>query len=181
MFDLETVRARDAMSTDVVVLQALAPLREALETLEDYNIHGAPVVNEAGELVGSFSDTDVIRRDTTVARAESDTALPWRLPPSLAETGDNGGLEVDNEDDENETISVEDESLLLDREIVADWMSHRVVSVAPDETVGEVCRLMAREHVHRVFVVEDERIIGVISAFDIVSLIAQGSSNPSIA
>jgi CBS domain-containing protein len=158
MKDLERTPAREIMQSDVVLLEALAPLREALETLEEYSIHGAPVVNEAGELVGVFSDTDLVRRDAT---HEEGTPAPhtYFVEENLA-------------NDEDFYSRDDDSALLLDREIVADWMTPKVITMTPNESVGAACRVMSRERIHRVFVVENDRVVGVISALDIVDFLA---------
>jgi len=54
-------------------------------------------------------------------------------------------------------------------EIVEEVMSHAVLSVEPDLEVIEVARFMHTNDVKRVLVVEDGRMVGIISRFDIVA------------
>ncbi len=56
-----------------------------------------------------------------------------------------------------------------------DWMTPEVVSVGPDATLTEVCGVMAEESIHRVFVLKDKRIQGVVSTLDIVTYLAENS------
>ena len=50
---------------------------------------------------------------------------------------------------------------------VGDLMSHDVVSVAPDADVHEVSGRMQQSQVRRVLVVEDGRLVGIISTADL--------------
>lgn len=53
------------MSTDPIVVSADAPLAEAARVLEQYHVHGLPVVDDRGSLVGVVSQTDMLRARTT--------------------------------------------------------------------------------------------------------------------
>jgi CBS domain-containing protein len=50
---------------------------------------------------------------------------------------------------------------------VGDVMNSRVVSVAPDADVHEVTRKMQESQVRRILVVEDNRLVGIISTADL--------------
>ena len=54
-------------------------------------------------------------------------------------------------------------------EIVEEVMSHSVMSVPPDIEVIEAARFMHTNDVKRVLVIEDGRMVGIISRFDIVA------------
>jgi CBS domain-containing protein len=53
------------MSTDPIVVPADAPLTQAAELLERHHIHGLPVVDAFGGVVGVVSQTDMLRARTT--------------------------------------------------------------------------------------------------------------------
>ncbi len=53
------------MSTDPIVVPADAPLAHAAELLERHHIHGLPVVDAFGGVVGVVSQTDMLRARTT--------------------------------------------------------------------------------------------------------------------
>jgi len=53
------------MSSDPIVIDADAPLAEAARLLEAHRIHGLPVVDALGGLVGVISQTDMLRARTT--------------------------------------------------------------------------------------------------------------------
>ncbi|MCC7000263.1 MAG: CBS domain-containing protein [Deltaproteobacteria bacterium] len=56
---------------------------------------------------------------------------------------------------------------------VADAMSHPVVSVRPGATVAEAARAMLARHIHRVFVVDDGRPVGVLSTRDVMMAVME--------
>jgi CBS domain-containing protein len=63
--------------------------------------------------------------------------------------------------------------LMLDTS-VRDIMTPRPYTVSPDEDVREAARQMLYAEVHRLFVAEGDRLVGVISTTDIVRAVATG-------
>ncbi len=55
----------DVMALDPIVVQADAPLADAIALLEHHHVHGLPVVDRAGSLVGVLSQTDLLRARST--------------------------------------------------------------------------------------------------------------------
>jgi CBS domain-containing protein len=55
----------DLMAVDPIVIGANAGLTEAAALLDHHHIHGAPVVDNAGSLVGVLSQTDLLRARST--------------------------------------------------------------------------------------------------------------------
>jgi CBS domain-containing protein len=66
----------DVMALEPVVVRSDAPLSEAVTIMERHHVHGLPVVDGAGSLVGVLSQTDLLR-----ARA---TEFLWANWPGLA-------------------------------------------------------------------------------------------------
>jgi CBS domain-containing protein len=58
-------------------------------------------------------------------------------------------------------------------------MIHDVLSVRPDDSLAEVAGLLIDKHIHRVPVVEDDRLVGMVSSLDFVRLFAEGKARPS--
>lgn len=63
---------------------------------------------------------------------------------------------------------------LLENTSVREIMTTRPFTVAPDEDVREAARQMLYADVHRLFVAEDDRLVGVVSTTDIVRAVANG-------
>jgi CBS domain-containing protein len=69
-----TLYAADVMIKDVVTVAESMPLKELANMFKERKITGAPVVNNQGELVGVISETDVIRKTTSIGAWSPDTA-----------------------------------------------------------------------------------------------------------
>jgi predicted transcriptional regulator len=62
---------------------------------------------------------------------------------------------------------------LLEEHEVEEIMTRKLLAVPPDAPVEEAARLMKKSGVHRVFVTDDRRIVGVVSAIDIAHAVAE--------
>ncbi|NPA90022.1 MAG: CBS domain-containing protein [Chloroflexi bacterium] len=56
----------------------------------------------------------------------------------------------------------------LSRYKARDVMTPEVISVSPDDLIEDAIRIMLEHHIHRVFVVQDGRAVGVLSTTDII-------------
>lgn len=63
---------------------------------------------------------------------------------------------------------------LFEHTPVRDLMSHNPLTLAPDDDVREAARQMLYTEVHRLFVVEGDRLVGVISQTDIAHAVGTG-------
>jgi CBS domain-containing protein len=57
---------------------------------------------------------------------------------------------------------------------VSEIMTPRPLTVSPDAEVREAAQQMLYAEIHRLFVVEDGRVVGVISTSDIMRAVATG-------
>lgn len=73
-----------------------------------------------------------------------------------------GGMETDASPEWN----------LLDEHTVDEVMTRTVWSLPPTRTVLEAADLMGRKAIHRVLVVDDGRLVGIVSALDITRAVA---------
>jgi CBS domain-containing protein len=179
MEHLDRIKAADIMSTDVVTFTPSTPIRDALRTFEDLHISGAPVVDAYDRIVGMLTAFDV--------------AGPSHLSDGRIDAA-GGAAAMTTSDDSEDDDGLEAEDVVLDmvdygprtreRPTVGDWMSTDVKSVGPDWSLPRVCRLMKQEHIHRVPVVHERKLKGIISTFDIVCCVAEsttkGKGKPSI-
>lgn len=171
MTPLTEVRARDLMRTQVVTLSPDASIREAVATLQDDHLGGVPVVDGASKVVGFLSLADIARIEHLAGDRVAEERGERQLANPIGEA-----LEEESIDDE-EFAGREDYSPeLLGRETVGDWMTRGVIDVPPDASLKEVCRVMVRESVHRVVVLDErERLAGIISTMDVVRYVAENA------
>jgi CBS domain-containing protein len=62
---------------------------------------------------------------------------------------------------------------VMDEHTVADVMTRRVISLGRDATVREAARLMLEAGVHRILVLEDTRLVGLVTNTDILKAVSQ--------
>ena len=61
-----TLYAADVMVSDVLTVSEDTPLKEVTALFKEKRITGVPVVNAAGELRGVLSESDIIRKTTSI-------------------------------------------------------------------------------------------------------------------
>lgn len=151
----------DVMTRDPVTLSPSLSLKQMDELLVRRAVSGAPVV-EKGELVGVASRTDVLRQlleDQEGASRVSDfyaSPFPIALPVL-------------------ERLSAEARSVVrrMSSHHVRDIMSPRIVTVAADAGVVDAAQKMSRENVHRLPVLEDGHLVGIVTSLDLVREMAR--------
>lgn len=164
MLDVARVLASDLMEGDLFILHAEDTIDAAVAAFEEYGITAAPVKDANDELVGVLSSSDVarsnhIRNGDIVTRHGF-----YRDDPLDAETGEHRGFSTEDYDTD-----------ILRRERVKDWMNPDIISLEPSASIADVCEVMQKERIHRVFLVEGKSLKGVVSSFDIVRFLAKNS------
>lgn len=161
MIDAKTVHARDLMRTRVLGLETGMPIEEAIRRLAEARVGGAPVVDAAGRLVGMLTLSDITN--------------PEHEPsPRVSSAG--AALEsVGDEDAELESDIEGYSAAATPGDTVADWMSPEVISVRPDSTLKHICTTLAEQGIHRVVVVDRQKLVGIISTSDVVRWVAENS------
>ena len=155
-----TATARDVMQTDVLVLNDSDSLLEAHQFFARHDITGAPVIDEEGRLVGIVSIRDLIRTE------DEDPDVSRNVADYFSETSayENLGVDLDRLREGLSEI------------LVSEVMTEEPVCVAPETPINEVASLIRKHRIHRVLVVSADsegpsEIVGIISLFDLVSLL----------
>ena len=151
--------ARDVMQSQVLTVSPHDPLHVVQRLFYEESIHGAPVVAEDGRVLGVITATDVMR-----AAAEGRE----RAPAEPATFGDDLDLGHGAWG-----MAPEDFKERLQDETVADHMTESVVEVAPGDPVAKVALALQQHQVHRVLVVENGKLCGIVSTFDLIGLLDQ--------
>jgi CBS domain-containing protein len=149
--------ARDIMQTRVVTVSPDAPLRAVQSVFVEEGIHGAPVVDEQGTVVGIVSSTDLLRA------ASEDVDTSPAEPVYFRYDLDLHGFDWDR--------APADLRERLPDSLVADIMTTEILAVAPETPVSGIARLLRENAVHRVLVIEDGVLCGIVSAMDLIALL----------
>jgi CBS domain-containing protein len=141
------------MTRSVITTTPDTPLAEAAKTMVDRRISALPVV--AGDaLVGIVSEGDLLRRAEIGTECSHRGWLGFWLS--------NDRLATDYLKQHGRTVQ--------------DVMTRLVVTVDPSTDIAEIARTLETEHIKRVPVVEDGKIVGIVSRANIVQALA--SSGP---
>ena len=151
------ITARELMQAPVVRVAPEDPLTAIQRLFADEQIHGAPVVDEQGRVVGVISSWDLLR----AAADERDATRPI---PGYFEDGVATQRWLDFE-----------RFGPLGEQRVGDVMTSTIVSVAPSAPIDEVARTLLHNQVHRVLVLEDGQLLGLISSFDLIGLLEKST------
>lgn len=149
--------AKDLMTTDVKTVEADWPVDRVAEFLIDREISGAPVVQD-GQLMGVISLTDIARYSSTVGDPASERPAAFyraELESQYAE-----------EDLDNLRVSQGGETT------AEHVMTPQIYDVNEHTSVQQVAQVMHRSGIHRVFVTSDGQIRGVITALDMLKIVA---------
>jgi CBS domain-containing protein len=149
--------ARDVMETRVITVSPDDPLLAVQRLFVDSEINGAPVVDESGRVLGVISTSDLLRAVTD----EHDSARSQ--PAYFREIIEFSGPDWTN--------APEDFQDRLHELTAGEFMTDGVVWVEAAATIPEVARAVRENRVHRVLVVEDGVLRGIISTFDLVELL----------
>jgi CBS domain-containing protein len=147
-----SIQARDIMQTQLVVVGASDSLAAVARLFSDEGIHGAPVVDEQGRVVGVVSVSDLLR---AAADAEEGARPDYGYFAEGIETFPRG---LEN------LVAREDTR-------VEDVMTDAIVSVEPTAGLAEVARTLRENRVHRVLVLDEDTPVGIISSFDLIAVL----------
>src|SRR5919201_793961 len=78
-----SLRASDVMIKDVLTVPESMPLKEVARLFGEKRITGAPVINARGDLLGVISETDIIRKSTSIGAWSPSTAGQIMTKPAV--------------------------------------------------------------------------------------------------
>lgn len=146
------MRAKDIMQTRVVTLGPDMLLRDVGRMLERERISGAPVVGERRELLGVLSQTDLLRRYH---------ARPAEIPAFYRD---------------GERVAVARYVDSPGETRVAEAMTPAVLSAEEDTPVRDLARFMLAKRIHRVVIVRNGKLRGIVTSMDLLGVLAHGGT-----
>lgn len=178
------VRLHDIMALDVITVSPETTLRAAAGVLADENVSGAPVV-AGSRVVGVVSASDIVefvagQPGVPTDRPHMDEPGEWPDAEPWAESDDppaayftdfwsDAGADVDARMDATQGP----EWNALEEHTVSEVMTRSITSLDRDASVRDAAELMLKAHVHRVLVLEDGELVGLVSATDILKAVSQ--------
>ncbi len=145
---------RQVMTTDVLTFRPTDTVETAAKALSERRLGGAPVVDEEGRLVGLIEDDDLIVQEARI-----------HFPTVVSVLG--AYLELPSSASRMET-----ELRKAVGTSVGDVMDPEPPTCSPDDSLETVATLLHERTASRLPVVEDGRLVGIVSRGDLVRDIA---------
>jgi CBS domain-containing protein len=142
-----TMQAKDIMTTNVVSIGPAVGIRHAVAVMMQNNVSGLPVIDDEGRVCGMLTEGDLLLR-----REIRPQANQVRASCVLSEL------------DLERYISSHGWS-------VRDVMSPDVIVACPDSEVSDIAESLQAHRIKRVPIVEDGRLVGIVSRRDILGMI----------
>jgi len=154
MAGIESLKVGDAMVREAVAVSVGTSISETARILAQHSISGVPVLDEMGKLVGIVSEKDIVASFVM----EEDAAEV--LEPELCDLLARNHAEVEVE-------------LAKGRFTVVDEiMTRNPITVTEGTPLVEAARIMAEKRIHRLPVLKGKRLVGIITAYDIIRTIS---------
>ena len=148
--------AQDIMTNHVETLMSGDTVKDALTLMIDHNLTTIPIINSEEHCIGILS-----RNDLTEMLAREDDEL------SHAKEGDRESLYW-----LSQTLDTGDVRK------VSEFMVVEVHSANVSDQLGDICKKMHQHHIHHLPVLDDNnKLVGIVSAFDIVTAIANSADD----
>lgn len=144
--------ARDIMVKDLITVGPDASLKDIAKLMVEHEISGIPVVEE-GKLLGMVTESDLLTR-----------AKNLDLPTFLPFIG--GVIYLESPE------RLERELRKATATTAEEIMTKRLHTVGPDMPLADISTLMVEKKINRLPVVEDGKLVGLITRSDVVRAVA---------
>jgi CBS domain-containing protein len=148
---MDSLMARDVMSSEVRAVCEDTPLEEIAALLATHHISGVPVVDEEQRVIGIVSEADLIdehKRERHIPRVALYGLFP--IPEDLLAAAYAGGKGL----------------------TARDMMTRKVTTASEKTSCAELADLMVRRHINRVPIVRDGKLVGIVCRDDLVRALA---------
>ncbi len=142
------MKVKDVMTSDVITVRPETPLKEVASILAERKISGLPVVDEERELLGVMSEGDILFKERGPSSRKG--MLSWLLDPY--------GMEG---------------QLKLEARTAGEAMTAPARTIGPRRPVSAAARLMLEKGINRLPVVEDGKLVGIVTRADLVRAFAR--------
>jgi CBS domain-containing protein len=149
------MKAGDVMTAELITVSADTPVTEVAEILEKYDISSVPVVGDDGMIIGMVSEGDLIYR-----------LVRPHIPPHIEILG--AVIYLEN------PFEIKKEMEKLKSFTAGEIMTEEFHYVSPDTDISDVASLMIDEDVDAVAVVQDGRMVGLLTRHDLLTVLSKG-------
>ncbi|HEY2527766.1 MAG TPA: CBS domain-containing protein [Xanthobacteraceae bacterium] len=144
------MKASDVMTPHILSVSPDESVFVAARLMLQKKISGLPVVDAGGNLVGMVTEGDFLRRTETDTKRRRPKWLEFFVGPGR----------------------LADEYVRFSGRKVRDVMTRDVRTVTPDASLEDVVRIMERHNIKRVPVVEQDKVVGIITRANLLHAMA---------
>jgi CBS domain-containing protein len=178
------LRLSDIMTPDVITVSPEHTLREAMDVFVAQHISGAPVV-EGSRVLGVVSTTDLLALAAAIPGTPTVRDTRAAIEPEESGEDEESGNEppasffTDMWDDAGADVVARTEHSgspewnALEEHTVSEAMNTRVWSLPPEMDVPRAAERMRELAVHRVLVMDDDKLVGIVTTTDIANAVAE--------
>lgn len=180
-------KVSEIMTTSVITVDPGESLREAVEAFRAREVSGAPVTS-GDEIIGVVSVTDILEFQATnpgvpVGHTEEEAGTEYEPPAVWDEQEEDvpSAYFVDYWSDIGANVTSRFNSLegpewdVLDNHSVAEVMTRTVIGVPADASIQEAAKRLTDARIHRLLVMEDGHLAGIVTTTDVVRAVAEGT------
>jgi CBS domain-containing protein len=153
------MKAADVMVSTVITVRPTARVEEVASILLANRISAVPVIDEQGELLGIVSEGDLMRR----AEAGTDRCRSWWLEYLT-------GKQV-----------LAADYVKSHSHKVTDVMTRAVITATPETPLGEIVILLEKNRIKRVPIVQNGKVVGIVSRANLLQALAGMPANKAAA
>ena len=142
--------AKDLMTTPVVTIEENSTVEKAARLMLDEDISALPVLNSNGNVVGILT--------------HSDFGLSPKFRPLMENVFSMLGSTTTPR-------HLEETAHKVGGKLVRDVMRRHVITASQDTDMEHIAQLMLRANIHRLPIVDGDRLVGIITRHDFLKLI----------
>lgn len=137
---------KDIMSTELITVKENTQIRDLIKIFVNNDISGIPILDYDGFLTGVVSATDVLKQESSHTFYNTLMAKNYEL-------------------------ELLEDAKFFDQP-VSSIMTEDLFTIEPDATVAQMAKIMYENKIHRLLVTEYDKLIGVVTTFDLLKLLA---------
>lgn len=141
------MNVRDVMTTEVLTVRPETPLKEVAQLLVERGVSGLPVVRQDGLVLGVISEADFVLREER-GPAPRHGLLTWLF---------------------GEDERTAERRAKLAATTAGEAMTAPAVTIGSGRGIREAAAIMTEQAINRLPVVDDGRLVGIVSRADLVS------------
>src|SRR5215813_9523632 len=144
------MKAHDVMTWGAITVEPEASVARAVRLMLQNKISGLPVVDDKGQLVGIVTEGDFLRRGELGTRRQRPRWLEFLLGPGKLAT----------------------EYVQSSGQKVSEVMTPEPKTITPETPLDEAVALMERHRIKRLPVVQDGKLVGIVSRANLLHALA---------